>query len=203
MVPKACPRPRSGMGTGFRIRPCAKETRWGLMRIDVSFLPAYAAAFMLLFARIGTMVMLLPGAGRTERAGARAPGDRAAARRRPVSAAPRGLRDRPARARAGADRARPGTADRPRARPDRAPDHLGAAGRGLGRRAAAGPGLRHRGRPDARPAGHHPRQFPDDARHHADLRDRPASHGDRGAARQLPPVPSRRGAGRRRRHACW
>ena len=33
------------------------------MRIDVSFLPAYAAAFMLLFARIGTMVMLLPGLG--------------------------------------------------------------------------------------------------------------------------------------------
>jgi flagellar biosynthetic protein FliR len=33
------------------------------MRIDVSFLPAYAAAFMLMFARIGTMVMLLPGLG--------------------------------------------------------------------------------------------------------------------------------------------
>jgi flagellar biosynthetic protein FliR len=33
------------------------------MRIDVSFLPAYAAAFMLLFARVGTMVMLLPGLG--------------------------------------------------------------------------------------------------------------------------------------------
>ena len=33
------------------------------MRIDVSFLPAYAAAFMLVFARIGTMVMLLPGLG--------------------------------------------------------------------------------------------------------------------------------------------
>jgi flagellar biosynthetic protein FliR len=33
------------------------------MRIDVSFLPAYAAAFILMFARIGTMVMLLPGLG--------------------------------------------------------------------------------------------------------------------------------------------
>lgn len=33
------------------------------MRIDVSFLPALAAAFLLVFARIGTMVMLLPGLG--------------------------------------------------------------------------------------------------------------------------------------------
>jgi flagellar biosynthetic protein FliR len=33
------------------------------MTIDVSFLPAYAAAFMLAFARISTMVMLLPGFG--------------------------------------------------------------------------------------------------------------------------------------------
>jgi len=33
------------------------------MRIDISFLPALAAAFMLVFARIGTMVMLLPGLG--------------------------------------------------------------------------------------------------------------------------------------------
>src|SRR5262245_4039675 len=33
------------------------------MRIDVSFLPALAATFMLVFARIGTMVMLLPGLG--------------------------------------------------------------------------------------------------------------------------------------------
>ena len=36
-----------------------------IMRIDVSFLPALAAAFMLVFARIGTMVMLLPGLGET------------------------------------------------------------------------------------------------------------------------------------------
>jgi flagellar biosynthetic protein FliR len=33
------------------------------MRLDVSFLPAVAAAFLLIFARIGTMVMLLPGLG--------------------------------------------------------------------------------------------------------------------------------------------
>ncbi|MBC7575990.1 flagellar biosynthetic protein FliR [Tardiphaga sp.] len=33
------------------------------MRIDVSLLPALAAAFILAFARIGTMVMLLPGLG--------------------------------------------------------------------------------------------------------------------------------------------
>jgi flagellar biosynthetic protein FliR len=33
------------------------------MHIDVSFLPALAAAFLLMFARTGTMVMLLPGFG--------------------------------------------------------------------------------------------------------------------------------------------
>jgi flagellar biosynthetic protein FliR len=33
------------------------------MKIDISFLPAYAAAFMLVFARIGTMIMILPGLG--------------------------------------------------------------------------------------------------------------------------------------------
>jgi flagellar biosynthesis protein FliR len=33
------------------------------MHIDVSFLPAVAAAFLLVFARVGTMVMLLPGLG--------------------------------------------------------------------------------------------------------------------------------------------
>lgn len=33
------------------------------MRIDVAFLPVLAATFMLVFARIGTMVMLLPGLG--------------------------------------------------------------------------------------------------------------------------------------------
>jgi len=33
------------------------------MRVDVSFLPALAAAFLLTFARVGSMVMLLPGIG--------------------------------------------------------------------------------------------------------------------------------------------
>jgi flagellar biosynthetic protein FliR len=33
------------------------------MRVDLAFLPALAATFMLVFARIGTMVMLLPGLG--------------------------------------------------------------------------------------------------------------------------------------------
>jgi len=33
------------------------------MRIDISFLPPLAAAFMMVFARIGTMLMLLPGLG--------------------------------------------------------------------------------------------------------------------------------------------
>ncbi len=33
------------------------------MQIDLSFLPLWAAAFLLVFARIGTMVMLLPGLG--------------------------------------------------------------------------------------------------------------------------------------------
>lgn len=33
------------------------------MQLDVSFLPALAAAFLLIFSRIGTMVMLLPGLG--------------------------------------------------------------------------------------------------------------------------------------------
>jgi flagellar biosynthetic protein FliR len=33
------------------------------MKVDISFLPALAAAFMLVFARVGTMVMLLPGVG--------------------------------------------------------------------------------------------------------------------------------------------
>ena len=35
------------------------------MHIDISLLPALAATFMLVFARIGAMVMLLPGLGET------------------------------------------------------------------------------------------------------------------------------------------
>lgn len=33
------------------------------MRIDISFLPALALAFILIFSRIGVMVMLLPAIG--------------------------------------------------------------------------------------------------------------------------------------------
>src|SRR5207342_2832132 len=33
------------------------------MRVDISFLPALATAFLLTFARVGTMVMLMPGVG--------------------------------------------------------------------------------------------------------------------------------------------
>ena len=33
------------------------------MHVDISLLPALAATFMLVFARIGAMVMLLPGLG--------------------------------------------------------------------------------------------------------------------------------------------
>ena len=39
------------------------------MQLDVSFLPAFGAAFILMFARIGTMVMLLPGLGELKGAG--------------------------------------------------------------------------------------------------------------------------------------
>src|SRR5262245_13695156 len=33
------------------------------MKVDISFLPALGATFILMFARIGTMVMLMPGLG--------------------------------------------------------------------------------------------------------------------------------------------
>ena len=33
------------------------------MRIDISFLPAIAAAFILVFARVGSAMVLLPGIG--------------------------------------------------------------------------------------------------------------------------------------------
>ena len=54
----ACHDPESG--NRFSERSCVRRST---MQIDVSFLPAFAAAFMLMFARIGTMVMLLPGLG--------------------------------------------------------------------------------------------------------------------------------------------
>ncbi len=134
------------------------------MKIDVSFLPALAATFMLVFARIGTMVMLLPGLGELSvpvrvRLDGRAGADRGAA-----AAPSQRLSDRPAHVRAGADDAGPGAADRRRARPDRAADDLGAAGRRLRDRPAAWARLRHRGRSDAGPAGRPRRQFPHHAR---------------------------------------
>src|SRR5262245_21863235 len=46
-----------------RASPAPQDEGGTAMTIDVSFLPALAAAFMLMFARIGTMVMLLPGLG--------------------------------------------------------------------------------------------------------------------------------------------
>jgi flagellar biosynthetic protein FliR len=41
----------------------AWRRRQPAMKVDLSFLPAFGATFMLMFARIGTMVMLLPGLG--------------------------------------------------------------------------------------------------------------------------------------------
>src|SRR5262245_18282465 len=46
-----------------RASPAPQDEGGTAMTIDVSFLPALAASFMLCFARIGTMVMLLPGLG--------------------------------------------------------------------------------------------------------------------------------------------
>src|ERR1700731_2439181 len=40
-----------------------EDRRKPAMRIDVSFLPPLAAAFILVVARVGTMLMLLPGLG--------------------------------------------------------------------------------------------------------------------------------------------
>src|SRR5262249_42215006 len=55
---------RRGVNGGFRCaQPFLRTLRGRRMRIDVSFLPALGAAFMLVFARIGTMIMLLPGLG--------------------------------------------------------------------------------------------------------------------------------------------
>jgi flagellar biosynthetic protein FliR len=46
-----------------RMRPSRPGRR--AMHIDISFLPVYAAAFMLAFSRVSAMVMLLPGLGET------------------------------------------------------------------------------------------------------------------------------------------
>ena len=49
--------------SGCRLPEYHAQTTDRRMKLDVSFLPAYGAAFMLMFARIGTMLMLLPGLG--------------------------------------------------------------------------------------------------------------------------------------------
>ena len=46
-----------------RVKPAHDGGKNCIVKIDISFLPALAATFMLVFARIGTMVMLLPGLG--------------------------------------------------------------------------------------------------------------------------------------------
>ena len=97
--------------------------------IDVSFLPALAAAFMLIFARIGTMVMLLPGLGELS-VPPRVRLTIALVLTAVLLPLHRNAYQIDLRVvRPGADPARPGIADRRRARPDRAADDLGAAGR--------------------------------------------------------------------------
>ena len=44
-------------------RPFSGSGSRPTMQIDISFLPVLAATYMLVFARIGTMIMLLPGLG--------------------------------------------------------------------------------------------------------------------------------------------
>lgn len=43
--------------------PMMRQDRPAAMQVNISFLPAYGAAFILMFARLGTMLMLLPGLG--------------------------------------------------------------------------------------------------------------------------------------------
>ena len=169
---------------------------------SISFLPVLAAAFLLTFARVGTMVMLLPGVGEL---------NLPARVRLTIALVLTAILlplhqqaytvDLTALGPVIAD-ADPGNRHRRGARPDRAARDLGAASRGLRGRPAAGPRLRHRDRPDPEPAGHAGRQFPHRARHHADLRHRPASPGDRGAERQLHDLPAGRDAAGRRRRAA-
>ena len=102
------------------------------MRVDVSFLPALAAAFLLTFARVGTMVMLLPGVGELN----------LPSRVRLTIALVLTAILLPSHQKAytvdltalgaGADDAVPGNRDRRGARLDRAAGDLGAAGRRLG-----------------------------------------------------------------------
>ena len=98
------------------------------MRIDISFLPALAAAFCCVRAH-RHHDHAAAGPRRDQRAGARAADGGAGADRVLLPLHREAYRDRSARARAGAHAAGPGNSDRRRARPDRAADDLGAAGR--------------------------------------------------------------------------
>ncbi len=145
---------------------------------------ATAATFMLMFARIGTMVMLLPGLGEMSvPARVRLTVALVLTRRcccRCIARPTRSICAARARCcRCSGRRLMVGRG----ARHDGAAHHFGAAGRRRGDRAADGPRLRHRGRSDAGPAGRaSSANFLTHARRHADLRDRPASSRDRGAA---------------------
>ncbi len=124
------------------------------MRIDVSFLPALAATFMLVFARIGTMVMLMPGLGEVNvpvriRLGDGAGADRSCILPLHRAAYQVDLENLAAlpvllvhEILVGADPRR-----------NRAASDLGVAGGRLGDRPAARAWLRHRGRSDPGPAG--------------------------------------------------
>ena len=172
------------------------------MKIDISFLPAIAAAFLLTFARIGTMVMLLPGVGELNLPARVRLGHRAGAHRHPAAVAREGLCGRSQGARAGDRTVVSGADDRRGAGLDRKAGDLGVASGGLGGRPAIGPRVCHGDRSDAEPAGAAGRQFPLRARHHVDLCHRHASSGHRRAQRQLQYIPPRRDAAHRRRGAA-
>ena len=169
------------------------------MQLDVSFLPAYGAAFMLMFARIGTMVMLLPGLGEMS----------VPARVRLTVALVLTCVLFPLH-RAGytIDLRSPGPVLIALGQELLIGVVLGMTARltisalqvagsviaqqlGLGFVTAVDPTQGQQGLIVG--------NFLTLARRHADLRDRPASPGDRRAARQLPAVPAGRGAGRLRR----
>src|SRR5690349_1679928 len=168
------------------------------MRLDISFLPALAAAFMLAFARIGAMVMLLPGLGESN----------IPVRVKLSIALLLTLIVLPLHRQAyhvdmtsmtsllvlmlheivigiilGAT----------------AREAVGAAGRRFHYRPAGGTGLRHLGRSDPGPAGRADRQLPDPVgRDHA-VCDRQPPPRHRGAQRQLQGVLARRDHVERRR----
>ncbi len=168
------------------------------MRIDISLLPALAATFMLVFARIGAMVMLLPGLGETN----------IPVRIKlaiallltlvilPLHRAAYQIDMQSITALLVLDDAR--NRHRHRARRHRAGDAVGAAGRGIGDRPAARPRIRHHGRSDPGAAGPADRQLPHHPRPDAAVRHRQPSSGDRSAQRQLLDLLAGRGDAERR-----